>query len=75
MKTHLRIAIGLAIASLMAGCGSSGESTSGMTPPASADAFTQSVQAVAATSSDTAVPIAIDGIAAVGPDTALPVGL
>ena len=75
MTTNLRIAVGLAIASLIAGCGSSGESTSGMTPPASADAFTQSVQAVAAASSDTAVPIGIDGIVAVGPDTALPVGL
>ena len=75
MKTTLRIAIGLAVSSLIAGCGGSGESTTGMTPPISVDAFTQSVQGVVATTSDTALPISIDGIAATGSDNAPPVGL
>jgi len=75
MKSHIRIAIGLAGAGLLAGCGGSGMSTSGMTPPVAADVFTQSVQAVVATASDTDSPISIDGIVASGSDTAPPVGL
>jgi hypothetical protein len=75
MTTHLRIAIGCACAGLLAGCGGSGTSTSAMTPPAAVDAFTQSVQAVVATTSDTALPMSIDGIAASGSDSAPPVDL
>jgi Na+/serine symporter len=75
MKISLKSALLLAVAGTIAGCGSSGEQSSGMTPPVGADGFTQSVQGVLATSSDTAMPIAIDGIAAVGSDTAPPVGL
>jgi hypothetical protein len=75
MNKKLGIAIGLAASGLIGGCGSSGESTTAMTPPPSVDAFTQSVQGVVATTSDTALPISIDGISATGPDNALPVGL
>ena len=75
MMTNFRVAIALAVASLIAGCGSSGESASGMKPPSAVDAFTQSVQAVVATTSDTAMPLGIDGIAATSPDNAPPVGL
>jgi uncharacterized lipoprotein YbaY len=75
MKTHTRIAIGLAFAGLLAGCGGSGNSTSAMPPPAAVDAFTQTVQAVVATSSDTALPMDIEGVAAGGSESAPPVGL
>lgn len=73
MKRNLKIAIGLAVTSLIAGCGSSGGSSSGMTPPIGVDAFTQSVQGVVATTSDTALPMTIDGIAATSSDSAPPV--
>ena len=74
MNKHLRIPAGLACAGLLAGCGGSGMSSSGMPPPVAVDAFTQSVQAVVATASDTDSPISIDGIVASGSDTAPPVG-
>jgi len=74
MKTHLGIAIGLASAAVLTGCGGSGTSSSGMPAPVAVDAFTQSVQAVVATASETALPMDIDGIAASGSDTAPPVG-
>jgi uncharacterized lipoprotein YbaY len=73
MNTHIRIAIGLALAALLAGCGGSAGS-SAMTPPVAVDAFTVSVEAVVATASETALPLDIDGIAASGTDTAVPVG-
>jgi hypothetical protein len=69
------MAIGLAMGGLLAGCGGSGMSTSAKTPPAAVDAFTQSVQAVVATTGDTALPMGIDGIAASGSESALPVVL
>jgi hypothetical protein len=75
MNIKLRIAIGLAVTGLIAGCGGSGQSASGMAPPPGADAFTQSVQAVVAVSSDTALPVSIEGIATTGSDNAPPVGL
>jgi uncharacterized lipoprotein YbaY len=74
MKKQLTIATGLACAGLLAGCGGSGMSAAGSTPPAAVDAFTQSVQAMVATASDTALPMDIDGIAATSPDRATPVG-
>jgi uncharacterized protein YcfL len=75
MKTIIRIAIGLAGAGLAAGCGSSGEPTSAMTPPPTVDAFTQSVQTVVANSSDASLPISIDDIAVTDSDSAPPVAL
>jgi len=75
MKTNLRIVIWLAVAGLIAGCGDSAKPPSAMTPPAAVDAFTQSVQAVVAATSDTAMPVDIDGVAATGSDNAPPVGL
>ena len=75
MTTHLRIAVVCACAGLLAGCGGSGMSASGPVPPAAADAFTQSVQAVVATTSDTALPMSIDGIAASGSESSTPVDL
>jgi uncharacterized lipoprotein YbaY len=75
MKKKLRIATALALAGLLAGCGNSGGSTAAMVPPAGVDAFTQAVQGVVATTSDTALPIGIDGIAATAPDNSPPVAL
>ena len=75
MKTRARIALLLAFAGIVAGCGSSGERSAATPPPTAVDAFTQTVQGVLATTSDTAMPMNIDGIAAVSSDSAPPVGL
>ena len=58
------------------GGGAGGSAMTGAAPlPSAADAFTQSVQAVAASSSDTALPIATDGYAPVAADSADPVAI
>lgn len=74
MKIVPKVALVLFAAGLASGCGSSGKPDTAMTPPASADAFTQTVQVMAATASDTAAAIDIDAIAATVADNALPVG-
>jgi hypothetical protein len=78
MKTKLKIMTGLGVAALAAGCGSSGDSISTITPmPVTipVDAFTQGVQNIVLASSETASPLDIDGVAVVDSDYALPVEL
>lgn len=67
----------LAAASLLSGCGGSGERAPsvGGPPPPVVDSFTQSVQAFTASASDHAAPMPIDGIAAVDADYAQPVAI
>jgi hypothetical protein len=58
------------------GGGAGGSSMTDSTPlPAASDAFTQTVQAVAANSSDTALPIATDSYVPVAADSADPVAI
>jgi hypothetical protein len=76
MRKIIKVLAGATVAILAAGCGSSGNSGTAMQPPPpAADSFTQTVQGIVSTASETAEPVAIDGIAAISSDDAPPMGI
>jgi ABC-type Fe3+-hydroxamate transport system substrate-binding protein len=71
----LMTAIALAI-SACSGGGNGYSSTSMTTPlPTATDAFTQTVQSIVVTASETATPLFTDGVAVVAADSASPVAI
>jgi hypothetical protein len=76
LKGVLLASVAAVISACSGGTGSGGSSMTGSaTLPAAADAFTQSVQAVAANSSETDLPLATDGYVPVAADNADPVAV
>jgi hypothetical protein len=78
MKVKVSIFSGAIALALLAGCGGghSNDSATAPTPTQpNADAFTQSVQALVATSSETAAPIDITGYAVVANEFGSPIAI
>jgi hypothetical protein len=79
MKTYSGIAALMVLTLTVVACSSGGGGSASMpavTPlPAATDAFTQTVQTVAATASETAIPLPTDGFASVAADSAVPVSI